>query len=152
MSLILTWSENCVLTSKSTRDANYENNHMVYRVDGIVNAKLVTTGARLNVSVVTLSNKDDDKILDQFKTEFKRNIKSKKYRSEMTKQTKTNNFNYLIGPTFNNLKRLFVLLFGNEDDRKSFSKYYTPKFERKDFNLLIDGVDKVSLIDKDFLV
>ena len=93
---------------------------MVYRVDGIVNAKLVTTGARLNVSVVTLSNKDDDKILDQFKTEFKRNIKSKKYRSEMTKQTKTNNFNYLIGPTFNNLKRLFVLLFGNEDDRKSF--------------------------------
>ena len=85
MSLILTWSKNCVLTSKSTRAANYENNPMVYRVDGTVNTKFVITGTRLNVSVVTLWNKDDDKILDHFKTEFKRNIKSKKYRSEMTK-------------------------------------------------------------------
>ena len=76
---------NCVLTSKSTRDANYENSPMVYRVDGTVNTKFVTTGTRLNVSVVTLSNKDDDKILDHFKTEFKRNMKSKKCRSEMTK-------------------------------------------------------------------
>ena len=58
---------------------------MVYRVDGTVNTKFVTTGTRLNVSVVTLSNKDDDKILDHFKTEFKRNMKSKTCRSEMTK-------------------------------------------------------------------
>ena len=54
MSLILTWSKNCVLTSKSTRAANYENNPMVYRDDGTVNTKFVITGTRLNVSVVTL--------------------------------------------------------------------------------------------------
>ena len=57
----------------------------------------------------------------------------------MTKQTKTNNFNYLIDPTINKVNRLFVLPFENKDDRTSFSKYYTPNIEIKDFNLLIDG-------------
>ena len=57
----------------------------------------------------------------------------------MTTQTKTNNLNYLINPTFNKVNRLFVLSFANEDDRFSFSKYYAPKVEIKDFILLIDG-------------
>ena len=56
----------------------------------------------------------------------------------MTNQTKTNNLNYLIDPTFNEVNRLFVLSFENEEDRTSFSKYYTPKVEIKDFNVLID--------------
>ena len=56
-----------------------------------------------------------------------------KYRTEMTKQTKTNKLNYLIDPTFNKFNRLFVLTFENEDDRTSFSKYYTTKVEIKDF-------------------
>ena len=37
------------------------------------------------------------------------------------------------------MNRLFVLTFENEDDRTSFSKYYLPKVEIKDFNALIDG-------------
>ena len=37
------------------------------------------------------------------------------------------------------MNRLFVLTFENEDDRTSFSKYYVPKVEIKDFNVLIDG-------------
>ena len=57
----------------------------------------------------------------------------------MSKQTKTNNLNYLIYPTFNKVNKLFVLPFENEDDRTSFSKYYTPRVEMKDFNVLIDG-------------
>ena len=56
----------------------------------------------------------------------------------MTNQTKTNYLNYLIDPTFNKVNRLFVLLFENEEDRTSFSKYYVPKVEIKDFNMLID--------------
>ena len=62
----------------------------------------------------------------------------------MTKQTKTNNLNYSIHPTFNKFNKLFVLLFENEDYRTSFSKYYTPKVEIKDFNVIID--------EKDFLM
>ena len=57
----------------------------------------------------------------------------------MSNQTKHNNLNHLIDPTFTNVNRLFVLSFENEDDRTSFSKYYVPKVEIKDFNVLIDG-------------
>ena len=49
-----------------------------------------------------------------------------KYRSEMDKQTKTNNLNYLIDPTFTIFKRSFVFSFEDEDDRTSFSKYSAP--------------------------
>ena len=58
----------------------------------------------------------------------------------MTNQAKLNNFNNLINPTINKVNRLFVLSFENKDDgRISFSKYYTPKVEIKDFNVLVDG-------------
>ena len=57
----------------------------------------------------------------------------------MSNQTKNNNLNYLIDPTFTNVNRLFVLSFENEDDITSFSKYSVPKAEIKDFNVLIDG-------------
>ena len=57
----------------------------------------------------------------------------------MSNQTKNNNLNCLIDPLFTNINRLFVLTFENEDDRTSFSKYYVPKAEIKDFNVLIDG-------------
>ena len=57
----------------------------------------------------------------------------------MTTQTKTNNLNYLVDPIFNKVIKLFVLSFENEDDRFSFSKYYTSKVEIKDLSVLIDG-------------
>ena len=69
------------------------------------------------VPVVSLSAEDDNKLLEQLKTGFKRTIKWNKYRSETSNQTKNNNLNYLIDPTFTNVNRLFVLLFENEDDR-----------------------------------
>ena len=50
----------------------------------------------------------------------------------MSHETKNNNLNYLIDPTFTKINRLFVLSFENEDDGSSFSKYYTPKIEVKD--------------------
>ena len=36
------------------------------------------------------------------------------------------------------MNRLFVLSFENETDRASFSTYYVPKIEIKEFNVLID--------------
>ena len=77
---------------------------------------------KLYVPVVTLSADNDNKLLEQFKTGFKRTIKWNKYRSKMSNQTKNNNLNHLIDPTFTNVNRLFVLTFENEDDRTSFSK------------------------------
>ena len=90
------------------------------------------------VPVVTLSTKDDNNFLEQLKSRFKRTIKWNKYRSEMTNQTKTNNLNYLIDPTYFKVNRLFALSFENEEGRTSFFKYYVPKVEIKDFKVLID--------------
>ena len=90
------------------------------------------------VPVVILSTKDDNNFLEQLKSGFKRTIKWNKYRSEMTTQTKTNHLNHLIDPTFMKVNRLFVLSFENEEGRTSFSKYYVPKVEIKDLNVLID--------------
>ena len=54
-------------------------------------------------------------------------------------QTTTNNLKFLMDPTFNNVNRLFVLAFPNEEDRRSFSKYYTPTVEIKVYNVIIVG-------------
>ena len=112
--MTLTWSEKCVLTFQ-------------------------ITDTKLYAPVVTFSTEDDNKLLEQLKSRCKRTIKLNKYRAEMTNQVKTNNLDYLIDLKFNKVNRLFVLSFENEGDRTSFSKYYTPKIEVKDFNVLIDG-------------
>ena len=60
----------------------------------------------------------------------------------MTIQPQNNNFNYLIDPSFTNVNRSSVLSFSrnnNTDNRDSFSSYYVPNVEIKDFNVLIDG-------------
>ena len=89
--------------------------------------------------MVTLSVENNNKLLEQLKSGFKRSIKWNKYISQMSNQNKNNNLNYLIDSTFSNVNRLFVLSFENEDDRTSYYKYYLPKVEIKDYNVLIDG-------------
>ena len=93
------------------------------------------------MTVVTLSKENDVKLLGRLKLGFKRTIKWDKYRSQMTVQSNNDNLNYLIDPTFTNVNRLFVLSFwrtNQGDNRDSFSHYYVPSVEIKDFNVLID--------------
>ena len=133
VSLILNWSRECVITSIERRVITNTR-----KDTSPANAEFQIKDTKLYVPVVTLSTRDDN-VLEQLNKGFKRTIKWNKCRSEMTNQTKTNNLNYLIDPTFNKVNRLFVLSFENEEDRTSFSKYYVPKVEIKDFNVLIDG-------------
>ena len=44
----------------------------------------------------------------------------------------------MVDPIFSKVNRLFVLAVPNEQDRSSFSKYYTPTVEIKGYNVLID--------------
>ena len=125
----------CVLTDITTQTARAAQGDNPAR-PAIHAPTFKITDTKLYVPVVTLSAKDDNNFLEQLKSEFKRTIK---YRSEITNQTKTNHFNYLIDPTFRKVNRLFVLSLENEEDRTSFPKYYVPKVEIKDFNVLIDG-------------
>ena len=145
INLILKTSDKCVLTDITTqavRDANPNADLLVEareRIDAPTNATFQIKDTKLYVAAVTLSTEDDNNFLKQLKSGFKRTIKWNKYRSEKTNQTKTNNLNYLIDPTFIKINRLFVLSFENEEDWTSFSKYYTPKVEIKDLNVLFDG-------------
>ena len=127
--LTFTWSENCVLTNITTEAAKGDNLAIGAPTSAIF--KIIDT--KLYVPVVTLSTKDDKNFLEQLISGFKRTIKWNKYKSEMTNQTKTNHLYHLIDPTFTKFNRLFVLLFENEEDRTSFSKYYVPRVEIKDF-------------------
>ena len=141
VSLALTWSENCILTDITTREASAAqgNNPAIPAINAPRNATFKIKDIKLYVLVVTLSTKGDNNFLEQLKSRFKRTIKCNKYRSETTNQTNTNNFNYLIDPIFNKVNGLFVLSFENKEGRTSFSKYYVSKVEKKDFNVLIDG-------------
>ena len=140
--LILTWSKNCVLISKVTRDGNYTADPILPKIDTPTAATFQITYTKLYVPIVTLSTENDKKLLEQLKSGFKRTVKWNKYRSQMTVQNNNNTLNYLTDPTFTKINRLFVLSFARNavgDRRDSFSHYYVPNVEIKDFNVLIDG-------------
>ena len=131
VSLILTWSRECAITSmerivitNTPRDTSPTN--VTFQI----------TDTKLYAPVVTLSTENDKRLLEQLRVGFKRTIKWNKYRSEMTNQAQNNNLNYLIDPTFTKvivclIIWLFVLSFENENDRASFSKYYAPNVQIK---------------------
>ena len=56
----------------------------------------------------------------------------------MTTEAINNNLNILVDPTFTNVNRLFVLVYGTADDRQSFSQFYLPNVIVKDYNVIID--------------
>ena len=67
INLILTWSENCVLTSKATRDAvpAQGGNPAVAAVNNPANATIKITEVKLYVPIVTLSTKNDKALLEK---------------------------------------------------------------------------------------
>ena len=70
VSLILTWSKECIITSIERRVLRNTR-----RDNSPTNAPFQLTDTTLNVSVVTLSTKDDHNFLEQLKSGFKRTIK-----------------------------------------------------------------------------
>ena len=115
VSLILTWSKECAITSMEIKVITNTR-----RDTSPTNATFEIKDTKLYVPVITLSTEIDKTFLEKLRAGFKRTIKWNKYRSEMTNQTKNNNLNYLIDPTFTKVNRLFVLLFENENDRTFF--------------------------------
>ena len=88
-----------------------------------------------------MSTNDCTKFLENIKQRFKRTISWNIYRYEATTQTKNNNLDYLVDPTFRNINLLFLLSFknGNNDPtRNSFDNYCMPLVEIKYFNAFIN--------------
>ena len=86
-------------------------------------ATLQISNTKLYVPVVTLSINDNIKFLQNIKQGFKRTISCKKYRSEITTQSKNNNLDYLIDPTFRSINVLFLRSFKNINARETFLRY-----------------------------
>ena len=119
--MILTWSKDCVITNSTGE------------------GKFAITETKLYVPVVTLSTKDNEKLLQQLKSGFKKTISWNKYESSIKTFAENRYLNYFINPSFQGVNRLFVLSFENENDRTSHSTHYFPKVEIKDCNVMIDG-------------
>ena len=136
INLILTWSEKFVLSARAYKEkfvaTGTDQNPQFVEINDPTKAIILMTDLKLYVPVVTLSTKNDNKILEQLRIVFNRTIEWKKCRSEMTIQTKNHNLTYLIDPTFNKVNKLFVFSFEIENNRTSFSKYYVPNVQMKD--------------------
>ena len=133
VSLELKRDKNCVMTNLEQRDIEGGN-----RDDAPTGATFAINDCKLYVPAVTLSKDDEINLLTNLKSGFKREIIWNKYRSQMTTEAVNNNLNILIGPTFTNVNRLFVLTYQNADDRQSFSQYYLLNVMVKDYNVIID--------------
>ena len=121
VSLILTWSPTCVITSSTGK------------------GKFKITDTNLYVPVVILSIKDNEKLLQQLRSGFKRVINWNKCSSRPELLPQNPNLNYLIEPSFEGVNRLFVLAFENDAQRKVHSGYYLPNVEIKNYNVMING-------------
>ena len=71
----MTWFKNCVLISKSTKDADYNPDPLIYEIDIPENAIFQVTDTKLYVPVVSLSKENDIKLLEQLKSGFEITIK-----------------------------------------------------------------------------
>ena len=69
------WSENCVITIKATTEANPDADPAVDEINNPTNAIFKIKDTELYVPLVTLSAENDNKLLEQLKTGFKRTIK-----------------------------------------------------------------------------
>ena len=136
VNLVLTWTQNCAITSKAYGEAVVGDNQLL-EIKAPTSSTYKITDTKFYVPVVTLSTEYDNELSEISKARFKRTIKWNKYRLEMSNKTKNNSFNYIIDPTFNKVNRLFVLSFENENDRTSFSRYYVSNVQIK--NVLIDS-------------
>ena len=109
--LDLSWSRYCVITEISRTDGAVPNTNRVrYQVTSqTTGATFQINNTKLYIPVVTLSINDKIKFLENIKQRCKRTISSNECRSEITAQTKSNNWDYLIDRTSRNTNRLFVL-------------------------------------------
>ena len=71
----------------------------------------IITDTELYVPVVILSTQDNVKLLKQLESCLQRLINWNKYQSKVTQQAQNRYLDFLIDPSFQEVNRLFVLIF-----------------------------------------
>ena len=124
--LSLSWNENCILTSLAG------------------NSTLTITDAKLYIPVVTLSIEDNAKLTKLLSEGFKRSVYWNKYKVISNKIYNANDYiRVLLDASYQGVKRLFVLAYGNADDdlvtADSHRRHYFPRIKLENYNIKIDG-------------
>ena len=105
------------------------------------------TSTKLYVLIVTLSTKDNVNLTKQLNEGFERSVYWNEYKSKIeTKKLDNNNITrFPLDASFQVFNRLFFLAFDNtidgdnKVDRDGHRKYFLPRVDITNYNVLIDG-------------
>ena len=105
------------------------------------------TSTKLYVPVVTLLTKDNVNLSKQLNEGFKRSVYWNEYKSKIETKTADNSnvTRFPLDASFQGVNRLIVLAFDNTEDgnkkveRDSHRKYFLPRVDITNYNVLIDG-------------
>ena len=128
------WIEDCILSSAGT------------------SAKFAIADTKLHVPIVTLSTKDSPNLAKQLNEWFKRSVYWSNYETQPAKVIEQGK-NLILNASFQGVKRLFVLAYSiaapaagdnpppvdETTGIKNNKKYFLPRGEIKNYNVLIDG-------------
>ena len=148
-----------LINTKLYIQLNYTKNSVILTADGESTFKITKT--ELYIPVVTLNTEDNNKINQLLDTEFKRTVYWNQYKSKIEDAVQPYNNNYkrnLLDIAIPGINRLLVMGFNdnvenidpdNPDDppdddvnrleRDDHRKYFLPRVDIKDYNVLIDG-------------
>ena len=135
--LELNWSKDCVMST-------------------IANTRFKITSTKLYDPIVTLSSKDNVKLVKLLEEGFKRPVYWNEYQTKIeTRNLDNNNFTrFPLDASFQGVRRLFVLVFNNTQaaipdnpinntanraERNNHRKYFLPRVNITNNNVLIDG-------------
>ena len=137
--LELNWNNNCVMYGADTCAGgdNVNNRETTFKL----------TSTNLYVPVVTLRTKDNVNLTKQLNEGFQRSVYWNEYKLNIeAKEADANNFKrFTLHASFQGVNRLFVLCHNNTDDdanrveRDSHRKYFLPRANVTNYNVLIDG-------------
>ena len=124
--LELNWTKDCVMST-------------------IADTTFKITNTKLYVPIVTLSSKDNVKLVKLLEEGFKRPVYWNEYQTKIeTRNLDNNNLTrFPLDASFQGVRRLFVLAFDNTDngakkvERNSHKKHFLPRVST--YNALIDG-------------
>ena len=144
-----------LINCKIHLESNWNDDCVMYGADtyaGVDNANDRETtfqirSTKLYIPVVTLSTKDNENLTKQLDERFKRSIYWNQYKSKIETKTADGNnaTRFPLDASFLGVNRLFALSFDNTEngnkkvERDSHRKYFLPRVDITNYNVLIDG-------------
>ena len=133
--LKLKWTKYCVLSvagSENNINEDANANNIIFAIKD----------TKLYVPVVTWSAKDNQELPKRLSKGFERSVYWKEYKTKRDNINKANEFRYFLKSNFDEVNRLFVLVYSNHDNNANRFKAkvcYLLKGIMKNYNVIING-------------